>query len=307
MRVFVTGASGAIGQKLVPSLLANGHFVTAAGRASRRLDALGDTGASVATLDIFDGAAAQRAMEGYDVVINVATHVPKGSHMFFPGAWKEMDRIRRDASRTLADAATRAGVQRFIQESFALIYPDSGDEWITEKVPAHVVRYNRSILDAEHSAERFAQQGGVGVVLRFALLYGPGDPFSVSVLDTVRRGWMPMLGRREGFVSAVTHHDAAAAVVAGLKVPTGTYNVIDDEPMTREALGAALAAMLHVREPRFLPPWLARLGGSLGETIARSLRISNRKLKEASDWSPSFPSMREGFRVVLDASPPRAS
>jgi nucleoside-diphosphate-sugar epimerase len=302
MRVFVTGASGVIGQKVVPALLANGHFVTAAGRASRRLDALRDAGASVATLDIVDGAAAQRAMEGHDVVINVATHVPKGSHMFFPGAWKEMDHVRREASRTLTDAATRAGVKRFIQESFAPIYPDSGDEWITEKAPVRVVRYNRSILDAEHSAERFAQNGGVAVVLRFALLYGPGDLFSVSVLDTVRRGWMPMLGRRNGFVSMVTHHDAAAAVVAALTVPTATYNVVDDEPMTRAALGAALAAMLHVREPRFLPPWFAKLGGSLGETIARSLRISNRKLKEASHWSPSYPSMREGFRAVLDAS-----
>lgn len=110
---------------------------------------------------------------------------------------------------------------------------------------------------------------------------------------------MPILGKREGYVSMVTHHDAANAVIASLGVLSGTYNVVDDEPMTRQALGTTLAQMLGVKEPRFLPSWMAKLGGSMGETISRSLRISNGALKRVSNWTPEYPSMREGFRAVL--------
>ncbi|MEO8336908.1 MAG: NAD(P)-dependent oxidoreductase [bacterium] len=299
MNVFVTGASGVIGRRVIPTLLARGHRVTAAGRPSARLDALRNTGASVSALDIFDSAAAQRAMTGHDVVINLATAVPSNNRMFIPGAWRGTDRIRRDASRALTDAAIRAGVKTFVQESFAPIYADGGDTWITESARVKPARYNESAMDAEASAQRFGQSG-TAIVLRFALFYGPGDAFSDTVLSTVKRGWMPVLGKRESYVSMVTHDDAAGAVVSAIAVPAGIYNVVDDEPMTREALGTSLASMMDVSPPKFLPLWLAKLGGSLGETITRSLRISNSALKVASGWSPRYPSMREGFGAVLE-------
>lgn len=301
MNVFITGASGVIGQRVIPALLARGHSVTAAGRPSARLAALREPGVEVVALDIFDSAAAERAMQGHDVAVNLATKVPSQNRMFLPGAWKEMTHVRRDASRALTDAATRAGVRRFVQESFAPLYADAGEQWIVESSRVEPAHYNRSVLDAEASAHRFGQLGGTAVILRFALFYGPGDSFSETMVAAVKRGWMPVLGKRESYVSMVTHHDAAGAVVAALDVPAGTYNVVDDEPMTREALGAALSDMLGVRAPRFLPSWMAKLGGSLGETIARSVRVSNRALKDASGWRPEYPSMREGFRAVLDA------
>jgi nucleoside-diphosphate-sugar epimerase len=112
---------------------------------------------------------------------------------------------------------------------------------------------------------------------------------------------MPFLGRRDGYVSLVTQDDAARAVVAAVKAPAGIYNVVDDEPMTRQALGDAIAKLLGVKPPKFMPPWVAKLGGSLGETLARSLRISNGKLKEATGWQPTVRSARDGFRLVLAA------
>ena len=260
MKVFITGASGVIGQRVVPKLLAQGHSVTAAGRASPRLDALRTSGAKVVALDIFDSAAAERAMAGNDVAINIATKVPSANKMILPSAWKEMDHIRRDASRALTEAASRAGVSRFIQESFAPIYADAGDRWISESAPVKPVKYNKCVLDAEASAHRFGQRGGTAVILRFALFYGPSDPFSETMLSVVKRGWMPLLGKRESYVSMVTYHDAANAVVAAIGVPSGTYNVVDDEPMTRAALGTALAQLLGVKEPKFLPPWIVKLG-----------------------------------------------
>jgi nucleoside-diphosphate-sugar epimerase len=258
-----------------------------------------------APIDLFDAVAVRRAMEGHDIVVNLATHVPPNNRIFLPGAWKEMDHVRREGSAILGEAAIATGVRRFVQESFALIYPDSGDRWITETTPPRAVRYNRSVLDAEASAERVARAGATAVVLRFALLYGPGDAFAEQVLSMVRRGWMPFFGAREGYVSLVTQDDAAAAAVAALTVPNGTYNVVDDEPMTRQQLADALAKLLGVKVPRFLPSWVAKLGGSLGETLARSERISNAKLKSVSDWAPRVRDAREGFRLALAAESER--
>lgn len=259
-------------------------------------------GVKTVALDLFDADAVRRAVAGHDVVINLATHVPPNRLAFLPGAWREMARIRRDGSRILTSAATAGGVQRFIQESFAPIYPDNGDRWVTEAVAPYPARYCRSSLDAEASAMRFAKDGRAGVALRFAYLYGPNDSFTSQLGSFVRKGWLPLLGRREAYFPMVMHDDAAAAVVAAVELPSGIYNVVDDQPMTHAAIGATLATILSVRPPRFLPTWTAKLAGSLGETLARSLRISNAKLKGASSWRPSAPNAADGLRRALLAS-----
>jgi nucleoside-diphosphate-sugar epimerase len=110
---------------------------------------------------------------------------------------------------------------------------------------------------------------------------------------------MPYLGRPDAYVPLIRHEDAAAAVVAALSVPAGVYNVVDDEPLTRRELGGAIARALRVKAPRMLPAWLAKLGGPAAETIARSLRISNRKLRDAAGWAPRYPSAREGWRLAV--------
>jgi 2-alkyl-3-oxoalkanoate reductase len=298
MKVFVTGATGAIGRRALPVLVAQGHEVTAATRPGSWRAVDSRDGVTSVVLDIFDREAAARAMRGHDVVVNLATRIPTGMvRPFLPGAWRETTRIRRDASRALSDAAREAGVARFIQESFAPIYEDAGAEWITERSPMRPARYNRAVLDAEQSAQRFAEGGGAGVVLRFAYFYGGAeDPFTRLMLDTVRRGWNPVMGRADGYFSTVHHDDAASAVVAALGVPAGTWNVANDEPLTRRALGEALATVVGVKAPRMLPAWMARLGGAIGETLGRSLRISNRAFREASGWVPRYASAREGWQ-----------
>ena len=209
-----------------------------------------------------------------------------------------MEHIRRDGSLALTNGARAAGVTRFVQESFAPLYGDGGDRWLDETAPVRPARYNRSVLDAEKANRAFAESG-VGVTLRFAFLYGPGDPFTAQAIDTIRRGWMPFFGRRDAYLATVTQQDAAAAALAALTLPSGIYNVVDDEPLTREEFGRAVAAMLGVRPPRFVPTWLTKLGGSVAETLSRSLRLSNRKLEQASNWKPQYPSAREGMRASV--------
>ena len=305
--IFVTGATGVIGRRLLPLLAAAGHTVTAVGRSPAKRAAIERAGARPVELDLFDAAHVRRAVEGHEVVVNLATHIPPTSRAFLPGAWRENDRIRREGSRILADAAIGAGARRFLQESFAPMYADAGEEWIDERSRLRPARYNRSTIDAEISADRATQAGLEGVVLRFGMFYGPDSGQLRDMIRIVRAGWSPLPGSPEAFVSPVSHDDAATAVVAALDVPAGVYNVTDDEPVRRREFVDVLAAALGVPEPRFPPAWMARLGGSLGELLARSLRISNRKLREASGWAPEYPSVREGLpaavRGIESASP----
>jgi 2-alkyl-3-oxoalkanoate reductase len=176
-------------------------------------------------------------------------------------------------------------------------------------------RYTRSVLDAEASARRFTEAGqaggktggNTGVVLRFAALYGADASQLADMIAFARRGWMPLLGPAHSFLPSVSHDDAAAAVVAALDVPAGIYNVSDDEPLRHRDFADALADALGVPPPHLPPAWMAYLAGSIGRTLARSLRISNRKLRAASGWAPRYPSVRDGFRVVARAFPRRTN
>ncbi len=299
MRIFVTGATGVVGRRAVPLLIAAGHEVTAVGRNPEKRRQLARAGAEAVALDLFSPEDVRSAIADHDVVVNLATHIPPGMRVFLPGAWRENDRLRRIASAILSEAARAGGAARFIQESFAPIYPDRGDRWIDETTALEPVRFNRSVLDAERSAAAFCAGGGIGITLRFGAFYGPDAGHIVDLVKMVRRGWAAIPGAAEAFISSVSHDDAASAVVAALGAPTGTYNVVDDEPVTHRAYVDALAATLKLPPPRLPPPWATTLFGSVGALFARSLRISNRKLKQATGWQPKYPSVREGWRAVL--------
>jgi nucleoside-diphosphate-sugar epimerase len=299
VKVFVTGATGVVGRRAVPLLVAAGHAVTAAARTPEKRAAFERAGAAGAEVDLFDRESLRRALAGQEGVLNLATHIPRSWRVFLPGAWKENDRIRRIGSANLVDSAISAGVLRFVQESFAPVYPDRGDRWIDESTPIAPVRYNRTVSDAEGSAARFTRSGGAGVVLRFADFYGPDAVQVHDMIRFVRKGWAAIPGRPDAYLSAVSHDDAATAAVAVMGAPAGVYNVTDDEPVTRREFFDLLAKAVGVPSPKIPPAWVARLGGSLGEMLARSLRISNRKLRETTGWRPKFPSVREGWPAVV--------
>jgi 2-alkyl-3-oxoalkanoate reductase len=166
-----------------------------------------------------------------------------------------------------------------------------------------VLAFAEEGADAEQSAQRFTSGGGAGVVLRFAGFYGPDSPQTRQLISFVRRGWAPIPGAPERFFSSVAHDEAATAVVVALGLPAGVYNSADEEPLRRRELFDSLAATLGVVPPRFPPTWMTTLLGSLGATLARSARITNRKLSEASGWRPRYPSAREGWPEVVAALP----
>jgi nucleoside-diphosphate-sugar epimerase len=122
-----------------------------------------------------------------------------------------------------------------------------------------------------------------------------------DIVEFVRKGIAPALGRPDGYMSSIWLDDAATAVVAALRVPAGAYNVTDDEPVSRRAAFDELAATLGVKCPKSLPAVVTKLSGSIGETLGRSQRLSNRKLREASGWQPAVRSIVDGWPKLVAA------
>jgi nucleoside-diphosphate-sugar epimerase len=301
MRVFVTGATGVIGRRVVPLLLSQGHAVTALVRHREAFAQMQARGVKFVDVDLFSPDAVRQAVSGQTAIINLATHMPPTAfRMLFRSAWRENDRIRSEGAANIADAALASGVQILIQESFAFTYPDRGDNWIDEDTVLAPADYNRSVLDAERAVARFRERGGRGIVLRFAAFYGPDAMQIRNGIAALRLGWAPLPGNAQRYISSISHDDAAAAVVAALHSPAGTYTVSDDEPVRRGVYFGSLAACLGLGPPRFLPDWITPLFGTAGAVMARSLRLSNAKLRNATGWSPRFPSVRQGWPVMLE-------
>jgi nucleoside-diphosphate-sugar epimerase len=287
MKVFVSGATGAVGEPAVRMLVEAGHSVTAAARSPQRAELLRSLGATPVAVDLFDPAAVRAAVAGHDAIVNLTTHIPPVSKAMLPGAWAENDRIRREVSRNLVDAAIAEGAGRFVQEAICFFYEESGDRWVDEEAPLDLPPYARSGADAEAQARRFTESGGTGVVLRFGLFYGP-------------RSERPPVLARTGYASSIHTDDAAAAVVASLRAPAGTYNIVDDEPLPRVEYAAAARAALGARI-RLLPAALLSMMGSRATVAVRSVRASNRRFREATGWAPRYRSVREGFAALASA------
>ena len=301
MKVFLTGATGAIGRLTVPALVAAGHEVTGVARTAGKRAAVEAAGATAVTVDLFDGAAVRDAVAaaGPEAVVNLATKIPSTGRAMLPGAWATNDRLRREASAHLADAALAAGASRYVQESIVFSYPDSGDAWIdaatTETDPRSLMASSR---DAEAQAARFTASGGTGVALRFGMFYGRGSSHTELFLRAARWGIGYSAGDPDGYLSSIQLDDAAAAVVAALGAPAGTYDVVDDEPLRRRDYAAALAATAgHTRVVR-LPGQAIRLGGAQTQALVRSQRVSNRRFREATGWAPRYPSARDGYAAL---------
>src|SRR3954447_22456286 len=282
--IVITGSTGVIGRRPVRELLAAGHRVTGVTRSARGRERLESLGAHPFEADVFDEASLRRAFEGADAVINLLTHVPSADRMADPSAWEENDRMRTEASAAVARAARAARVKRLVQESIAFVYADGGDAWLDEDAPVAGGGVTTTALTAERNARELFD--GDTVVLRFGLFMGPDSGFTVAALEEARGGASAAVGPPGAYRPMLWLEDAAAAVAAALRAPAGTYNVADSDPATNAEIDAALAAAVEVEALR---------PGAPGDgPLARSQRVSSRRLREATGWAPR---MRAGTEI----------
>ncbi|WP_280459614.1 NAD-dependent epimerase/dehydratase family protein [Nocardia carnea] len=303
MKVFVTGATGALGCHAVPALIGAGHTVTGLARNAAKAAALRTQGAEPVTVSLFDCDRLKEAFAGHDAVANLATALPPSSKFLDNRAWAENARVRTEGSAAVVAAAGAAGVDRLIQESVCMIYRDRADQWIDEQWPTDDFPLARTNHAAEANTQRFMDAGGTGVVLRFGLFYGPESVHSREFLTMARRGIAPMFGRGDSFVSSIQLADAGEAVAAALEVPAGVYNVVDDHPITKYQYADAIAHAAGRTHYLRAPGRLAALLGARTTSLTRSLRVSNAKFREATRWSPSSPSATDGWAAFATHTP----
>ncbi len=293
MKVFVAGATGVLGRRVVGRLVAAGFETTGTGRTPQKRAELAEAGAQAVELDLLDRMDVMAAVTGHDVVCNLATAIPVGESANHPAAWEANDRIRREGSRNLIEAAITAGARCYVQESVAFLYADGGDRLLDEAAPVHPTELTSACLVAEAETARFAKLARTGVALRFGQFYGYDSGHTVEAIKAARAGLPVELGPESAYRSLITTDDAASAVVAALSAPSGVYNVVDDRPLTRAEHVDALATSLGVPTPTARSVNLEEPGPF--SVMVRSQRVSNQKFKEVTRWHPRYPSAWEGW------------
>jgi nucleoside-diphosphate-sugar epimerase len=301
VNIFVAGATGVLGRPTVQALVGAGHHVRGAARGVEKAQLLRSLSAEPATVDLFNPTSVRLALNGCDAVVNLATKIPPLMRMRSAKAWEENDRLRSLASRVLADAAKSAGIRLYIQESITFIYADGGDTWLDEDSPLDVSWVSlQSMINAERVTQEFAWDGRRGINLRFGAFYAPSAQSTVDTARLARRRMFPVAGRGDNFFSSIHVDDAAAAVAASLGLPSGEYNIVDDEPLTAKEYAEAVTKALGAGRAWSIPTWVFRFAAGSGPTsyILRSQRVSNARFKQATGWAPRHPSARAGWRQV---------
>lgn len=287
MRVMLIGATGVLGTRAVPLLLAAGHKVSGLARNDDRATAITRLGIEPAIGDLFDPDSLAAVLPGHDAVLNLATRIPTGTRAASKKAWAANDKVRTEGSASLVEAATACtDVRTIVQEGISFYYADAGDDVITEESPIDVPPPLRSSITAHENVARFATDGRTAVRLRIGFLTG-NDPLTRAQLTFARFGGPLIYGDPDGWTAPIRHADAAAGAVAALTAPTGIYNVTAG-PTRKRDFGKVLAAAAHVRKARALPPRLATFLGPVS-VFTRSQRIVSTKLTEATNWQPAEP------------------
>jgi nucleoside-diphosphate-sugar epimerase len=303
MNVFLTGATGAIGPATIRALRSAGHEVRAVARGDEKARQVRALGAEPVAVDLFDPASVKEAVAGSEAVLHLATNVPPVSRAARKSAWATHNALRTTATEHLTRAALDAGARMFVKESVTFVYPDKGDDWIDEDVPAdESIGLLRPTLEGERLALRFGGEGRTAVVLRFGLFYGPDTRHTEEALRMARWRLSTVAGKPWAFMSSLHTDDVASAAVAALEAPTGIYNICDDEPLTRRDYLDAFRRAFALPKLFMTPPWLLRLvGGRASRVLTASQRCSNRRFLEATGWAPAYRSAREGWAASAAA------
>jgi nucleoside-diphosphate-sugar epimerase len=310
MRVFVAGATGVVGQQLVPSLIAAGHEVTGTTRSPAKATALQAAGATPVIVDGLDRQAVLDAVKAAQPEVIVHQMTALASMRSFRNFDKEFavtNELRTKGTDYLLEAAQQAGTRRFVAQSFSgWNNARTGGLVKTEEDPLDpdpVASTRKSMAAIRHVEQTVPGAVPEGLVLRYGMFYGHGA--SDSMLDIVRKRQMPVIGGGTGIWSFCEVSDAAAAAAAAVtQGAPGLYNIADDDPAPVREWLPYLAECLGAKAPMRAPVWLGKLlAGDLVVSLMTQTRgSSNAKARKELDWSPRYASWREGFRVWVNTA-----
>jgi nucleoside-diphosphate-sugar epimerase len=303
MRVFVAGASGALGSRLVPQLIDAGHEVIGTHNSPASAELLRTLGAKPAMLDLLDAGAVRKAVltSEPEAVVHQATALANAKWgRNFDKVFARTNALRTKGTDALLAAAREAGVRRFVAQSFASYrYAREGGSVKTEDDPLDPTppaNAQRSFAAMAYLEQTVMEAGGI--TLRYGLFYGAAND---GLIEPVRKGQYPIVGGGGGITSWIHLEDAAAATVLALgRDGPAIYNIVDDEPAPVREWLPVFAHALGAKPPRRFPTWLARLiAGEAAVVMGTEARgASNAKAKDELGWTPRYPSWRTGFPAV---------
>jgi nucleoside-diphosphate-sugar epimerase len=306
MRVFVAGATGAIGRELVPRLVAAGHEVHGMTRSPSKQATLYEMGAVPVVADALDPQAVARAVGRAepDVIVHQLTAIGALDMRHFDRSFALTNRLRTEGTDYLLSAGQAVGVRRFVAQSYFGGYARVGGPVKTEEDPLDPAppRGMRETAAAIRHLEEavLRAQWTEAIVLRYGGFYGPGTSLGLDGEQTelVRKGKYPLVGSAGGVWSFIHVADAAEATVAAIEhAKRGIYNIVDDDPAPVAEWLPALAQELGARQPMRVPRLVGRLfAGEVGVVMMTELRgASNAKARRELGWRPAHRSWRQGF------------
>ena len=320
MHIFVAGATGAVGRRLLPLLLSAGHTVVGLTRTPEKCAAIRALGADAIAADGLDAQAIHTAVASAkpDVIVHEMTDLKAASDLReFDRTFAASNRLRTEGTDNLLAAARDAGVKRFVAQSYCgwpyarVGGPIKSEEDPFDSDPPHelqrtldAIRYLESTVTRSTAPE--------GIVLRYGAFYGPETGlFDGPMVDQIRRRRAPVIGDGNGWWSFVHIDDAAKATTLAIERSQAgnIYNIVDDEPAPVREWLPALASMLGARSPLHVPAWLGRLlaGEHMVAMMTQVRAASNLKAKRELGWRPSYPTWRAGFSEVIRQDSARRS
>lgn len=310
MRIFIAGAMGAVGRRLVPRLVRAGHIVTGLTRTAVKAAFVRELGAEPVVADALDENSIRTAIGAArpDVIVHELTDLKGASDLRkFDRAFANTNRLRTIGTDHLLAAARDFGVKRMIVQSFCgWPYARSGGHLKCEEDPLdpNPPQELRRTLDAIQYMERAVATSAVpqGVVLRYGAFYGPDTGmFQAGLVEQVRRRRVPLIGGGGAWWSFLHVEDAAKATAIAVERGSGIYNVVDDDPAPVHEWLPALAVLLGAKPPFHIPAWIARIaaGEHLVVMMTESRAGSNAKAKHELAWRPRYPSWRQGFAEIV--------
>jgi nucleoside-diphosphate-sugar epimerase len=308
MRIFIAGATGVVGKRLVPLLGANGHDVVGTTRSAGKIGELRALGAEPVVLDVLDPEAVGRAVSEAraSVVVHQATALSDLTNLRkIDQAFEETNRLRTVGTDNLLAAAIAAGARKFVAQSFAgWPYAKEGSAVKDEEAPldpsppASVEQTMAAIRHLEATVVR--AEAIEGIALRYGGFYGPGTSLfeDGEHAELIRKRRFPIVGSGAGVWSFIHIDDVAGATLAAIeRGRRGVYNIVDDEPAATTEWLPYLADVLGAKPPRHVPEWLGRLlaGEQLVSMMTEGRGASNAKAKHELGWKLVYPTWREGF------------
>lgn len=308
MRVFIAGATGVLGRRLVAECADRGHEVVGLVRDDSGEELVRNRGGQPHRGDVFEPKTLVEGADGADVIVNAATKIPTDTS---PSAaeWELNDRVRREGTVHLVAAAATAGAGRFLQQSIVWVARQPDGSHFDETAETHPDPSTQSAVDAEETVrEGAASHGFDPVILRGGYFYAPDTAHTRLFGERLLGGDLPivangLLGRRDATLSFIHVDDVATAYADAIEGrDSGIFHIVDDEPATYARFVEGFAERLQAPSPRRIPAWLAKLflNDNLIRLLTKPMPTDHERFSEAFGWKPEYPTIETGLDHVVD-------